>query len=264
MASAPVPIDDSDLVNFIYNNPDFKGIYSPLYFQYTKEFYQTLQDNSGIKDIFEKFGDTAWYETQILNAAQFSAAKTKTTTTILNQMLFNDKGEIIPRDEFRKIAGSYVKITNETWFNVEYETATANIISGNNWRQMYKDRSLYPYWRYETAGDERVRHEHAAMDGKVFRMGSPESDKVYPKNSWNCRCGAELVDDLYLKDNNIKPQTETQATEFLTGKDKETGRHFVDHQFRFNPGISGALPKEGSYFEVMKNANKGQYKMFSE
>lgn len=179
-------------------------------------------------------------------------------------MLFDDKGKMLGREEFRELAASHVKIYNETWFNVEYESATANIVSGNKWREMYKDRDLYPYWRYVTAEDTRVRPEHAALDGLIFKIGDPNGDRVYPKCSWNCRCGGRNIDRLDVKESGKDVLTTDEAEKYLTGDDPKTGKPYVDPQFRFNPGITGALPNTGSYFEVLKNANKGQYKLFSE
>jgi len=41
---------------------------------------------------------------------------------------------------------------------------------------------------YRTAGDTRVRPEHAALEGVVFKAGSSEAANIYPPNSYQCRC----------------------------------------------------------------------------
>lgn len=41
------------------------------------------------------------------------------------------------------------------------------------------------YWEYVTAGDERVRDEHAALHGKQWRIGDPEALSLYPPNGFN-------------------------------------------------------------------------------
>lgn len=50
-------------------------------------------------------------------------------------------------------------------------------------------------WR--TSGDERVRPEHAALDGRVFRWDNPPDDgkfgPVIPGEAINCRCSADPV-----------------------------------------------------------------------
>lgn len=43
-------------------------------------------------------------------------------------------------------------------------------------------------YKYVTVGDNRVRDEHAAMEGVVFEKGDPLIDTWYPPNGYSCRC----------------------------------------------------------------------------
>jgi SPP1 gp7 family putative phage head morphogenesis protein len=45
-----------------------------------------------------------------------------------------------------------------------------------------------PYWQYWTAGDLRVRPEHAVLDGFLARAIDPVWAKIYPPSGFNCRC----------------------------------------------------------------------------
>jgi SPP1 gp7 family putative phage head morphogenesis protein len=45
-----------------------------------------------------------------------------------------------------------------------------------------------PFWQYFTVGDDRVRPEHAVLDGFQARVGDPVWNKIYPPNGFNCRC----------------------------------------------------------------------------
>ena len=49
-------------------------------------------------------------------------------------------------------------------------------------------------WEYSTAGDNRVRDSHRVLDGKQWPINDPEAVKVYPPNSFNCRCVMVVVD----------------------------------------------------------------------
>lgn len=49
-------------------------------------------------------------------------------------------------------------------------------------------------WRYVSVGDDRVREEHAALDGKVFKTG--EADEFFPPWDFNCRCTNEWISKL--------------------------------------------------------------------
>jgi len=45
-----------------------------------------------------------------------------------------------------------------------------------------------PFWEYMTVGDDRVRQEHAEIDGFQARAIDPVWNKIYPPNGFNCRC----------------------------------------------------------------------------
>jgi SPP1 gp7 family putative phage head morphogenesis protein len=45
-----------------------------------------------------------------------------------------------------------------------------------------------PYWMYRTAGDDRVRPAHAALDGFAARATDVVWHRLYPPCGYNCRC----------------------------------------------------------------------------
>jgi SPP1 gp7 family putative phage head morphogenesis protein len=45
-------------------------------------------------------------------------------------------------------------------------------------------------YKYVTVGDDRVREEHAAIDGTVLPKDDAFWQRFYPPNGWNCRCQA--------------------------------------------------------------------------
>ncbi|MGN0235870.1 MAG: phage minor head protein [Paludibacteraceae bacterium] len=81
--------------------------------------------------------------------------------------------------------------------------------------------------QYRTAGDERVRGAHAALDGVTLPPSDKFWNKYLPPNGWNCRCQVVQV----LRED--YPQTNSdQATEWgdaCTADPKEK-------IFRFNAG----------------------------
>lgn len=56
------------------------------------------------------------------------------------------------------------------------------------YRQQRATADALPYWQYLTVGDDRVRPEHAALDGKVLRADDPFWDSHYPPWDFGCRC----------------------------------------------------------------------------
>jgi len=85
---------------------------------------------------------------------------------------------------------------------------------------------------YKTAGDERVRSSHKALDGVIRKVTDKFWDTHMPPNGWGCRC-----------------------TVVSLPKAKETNLKTIDvpvipKQFRFNPGKSEMLfPKDHAYYK---------------
>jgi hypothetical protein len=59
---------------------------------------------------------------------------------------------------------------------------------GRQWLDIQRDKDIYPYLRYVTAGDERVRETHRQLEGTTLPVDSPFWQQYYPPNGWNCRC----------------------------------------------------------------------------
>ncbi len=227
-----------------------------MYTAYNAKFYNELVNNTSIKTTYEAFGNTAWHERYMLNSYQFSAAKDLSETKAMQALVFQSESF----KDFKEKASEITDIFNDQWLRVEMDSCKRGAVMGENFRQIMETSDLYPYWEYKTEEDDRVRDEHAALEGQIFRLGDPESDACYPPNDFNCRCHSELVDNQELKESGKEV---TKGLDILEKNDPETGKPYVDEQFRFNPGVQGALPNNSSYSEVLSSANKGNAELFN-
>lgn len=235
-----------DELDYVYQNPEGDIIFLPIMQIYNDAFFEA-EYNSITKwaEAYANEAPTALYERYILNYTQFSAAKTLTEAKDLQKLVFDNDGKVKPIGRFINEANEYKKQISDTWLRVEYDNAIGNGVMGDKWQQIEEDKDLYPYWKYETMHDSRVRHDHAELDGKVFEIGDEFGDSVVPRNDWNCRCRAISVDYG-------KPQTKAQSKELL---DK-----YVNEQFRFNPAKQGMFPKKDCPYIEALNEAKGKEK----
>ncbi len=56
------------------------------------------------------------------------------------------------------------------------------------------DKDLFPFYRYVTAGDDRVRPSHAKWHGFTSRSDDPIWPTINPPSDFNCRCDKIPVD----------------------------------------------------------------------
>lgn len=60
--------------------------------------------------------------------------------------------------------------------------------------------AVAPYWLYSGIMDNRIRPEHKALDGRVFRKDDARARRLLPPSSWKCRCQAVELDEEEVKD----------------------------------------------------------------
>ena len=140
--------------------------------------------------------------------------------------LIDENGNRKPFERFlndvRKIDATY----NRNYLRAEYNFASASAEMAAKWEQFMEDGDRYNL-QYRTAGDGRVRPEHAALHGVTLPIDDPFWEEFYPPNGWNCRCEAVQVRKSKYP---VTPHDEAMALgEQATGRDTR-------RMFRFNPG----------------------------
>ena len=99
--------------------------------------------------------------------------------------MVDENGNKKPFEKFlndvRKIDEKY----NANYLHSEYNFVAASATMAAKWEQFAEDGDRY-YLQYRTAHDDKVRPEHAALDGVTLPMSDPFWETYYPPNGWNC------------------------------------------------------------------------------
>ena len=125
-------------------------------------------------------------------------------------------------NDVRKVDETY----NRNYLQAEYNFAQASAEMAGKWERIEKDDDEY-LLQYRTAGDDKVRPEHASLNGVTLPPSDTFWDEYYPPNGWNCRCSvAQVRRDKF-------PQTDRE--EAFTRARKALAKD-ENGMFRFNPG----------------------------
>lgn len=121
------------------------------------------------------------------NVYQFSSAKNYQMLKALTLKLKDGK-TVRTFLQFRKEAAGVLDEWVGNWLRAEYDTAVASAQMASKWVQFSADKDVVPNLEYSTAGDERVRQSHRALDGVIKPVDDSFWQTYYPPNGWNCRC----------------------------------------------------------------------------
>jgi SPP1 gp7 family putative phage head morphogenesis protein len=185
-----------------------------------------------------------------LNIYNFSAAKTFQEVRSIQSKIMDDKGYIRSFNDFKKDAEAIFDTYNKNWLKTEYNTAINQSYSANRWLEIQENKDIFKYLRYQTAGDERVRDEHAILDDIVKPVDDPFWNTYYPPNGWSCRC--IVVEEEVITEKEIKQaeKAEQDLKELKKENKKEYDKQYPP-LFRENVGKTGKVFKETHpYYDV--------------
>lgn len=175
----------------------------------------------------------------------FSGFKTYHNLKEASLLLENkERGGIQTFDEFYRSIRQIDDKYNRDWLRSEYQFAVNSAAMASQWEQALKDKDLYAL-QYVTVGDDRVRPEHAELDGLVLPMDDPFWRTGTPPNGWGCRC---TVMQVPLEENPLTPQEQSDRSRAASAalNDMTEGKNSI---FRFNPYYDQALfPPKHPYF----------------
>lgn len=175
------------------------------------------------------------------NVYAFARCKEYQQLRAMNDLLLDKKGNVVPFQVFQRDIEKYrrevLKLNeeyNKDWLRTEYNMAIAQAQSAVLWKDFEANKDIFPNLRYKTAGDERVRHSHAVLEGITKPVDDPVWNKIAPVKDWGCRCILE-------------PTTDNETT-----GDLPKGYN-PNPVFEGNVGKDGAIfPEKHSYFTKNK------------
>ena len=168
----------------------------------------------------------------------FSGIKTFHELNEAFPSMLDENGNKKPFERFlndvRKINDTY----NANYLHAEYNFVQASATMAAKWELFSEDGDRYNL-QYRTAKDDKVRPEHAALDGVTLPMSDSFWETYYPPNGWNCRCTVVQVRKQKY------PATE-HAEAMSRGEEAMNGERY--NIFRFNSGKQGkTMPDYNPY-----------------
>lgn len=159
-----------------------------------------------------------------VNLYRFSLGKTLKEVQLINEAFRKEKSF----DKFMERAKGITKRFNERWQRTEYDTAVLMAESTLKYHELQRKTHLFPYWKYRTLLDDRVRLEHKTLDGLILPADDQIWDEIYPPNGWNCRCSVEPVMAHEAKGVDLSAMRQRVADYKKTGDWETAQKHGFD------------------------------------
>lgn len=153
----------------------------------------------GLTDLYKQQSFTV---ARLSNDRLVAQVQTEMERLIRNGGTLSDLRRAIDRITSRAGVDSLTRFHTETIFRTNIQTAYS---AGRLEQQLDPDvTSVMPVWIYRTVGDDRVRPNHAAMDGFAAYFNDSVWSLWYPPAGFNCRCSVDSalegdVDDRILQ-----------------------------------------------------------------
>ena len=117
----------------------------------------------------------------------FSGMKTFHELNEAFPSLLDENGERKTFEAFLNDVRKIDKTYNSNYLRAEYNFVQSSAERAAKWERFSEDGDRYNL-QYRTAGDGKVRPEHAALNGVTLPPSDPFWEEYYPPNGWNCRC----------------------------------------------------------------------------
>ena len=181
----------------------------------------------------------------------FSQLKTNAQLSEAFSFLKGEDGNIISYQQFEQKVLKLNEKYNTLYLEAEYQFAQSSGQSAANWAALSDDERYN--LQYRTAGDDKVRDSHAAINRTTLPKSSEFWLSYYPPNGWRCRCIAVQV--LASKYPKSEVDKAIKSGEKATSQIDKNGKNKLE-MFRFNPGIENRIFPKGHAYEKVVGAKQ--------
>tara|TARA_R110000796_G_scaffold73842_1_gene165856 strand:- start:1666 stop:4503 length:2838 start_codon:yes stop_codon:yes gene_type:complete len=258
----------NDIIEGIYSGKYTPGslprnLYKGIADKLSDGLFEGLADSSKLNNI----PNPSFANSLRNNAFVFSGAKTFQQVKVMSDFLVDAQGNTRSFKEYRGFAEKTFDDFNVNWLKTEINQAKGSAQMAEKWRQIDEEKDIFPYLKYVTVGDARVREDHQVLDGTIKEVDNKFWDEMYPKNGWNCRCTVQQIDEaVETPDADITRPDVPDYMQFNSGKQKalfspEHPYFIVEDQFKafkkdnFGLPTPKQLTKTDVIKEVVKNIN---------
>lgn len=122
------------------------------------------------------------------NVAVFSAFKSNSFATAMHSLLVNDEGTKRSWPDFLKEAKKVDPKYNQLWLEAEYNLATKQARSAQQWQDYQRDKETYPNLEYIGSSAANPREAHKQYYGTIRPLDDPFWDTAMPPVGFGCAC----------------------------------------------------------------------------
>lgn len=185
----------------------------------------------------------------------FSGMKTFHELNEAFPSMLDENGVRKPFERFLNDVRSIDQTYNANYLRAEYNFISASAEMAAKWEEFEQDGDRYNL-QYRTQKDDKVRPEHAALDGVTLPPSDPFWQEFYPPNGWNCRCNVVQVRKSKY------PATDHDEAMRLGDVALQRDSKGI---FRFNPGLEHKTVPDYNPYTIRRcqdcDITKGKFKL---
>ena len=177
----------------------FDGMMKVLFRQQGSQFSVDILADDRVQNFIEAHAgvlDSAFEKVEMSDSMRrrltrsnyiFSGMKTFHELNEAFPSIVDENGERKSFERFLNDVRRIDKTYNSNYLRAEYNFVVSSATMAAKWEEFMEDGDRYNL-QYRTAKDDKVRPEHAALDGVTLPPSDSFWAEYYPPNGWNCRC----------------------------------------------------------------------------